>query len=117
MSIIISAFHLYCKRTKQYLALHSSPNNIDAFAVTAGQIYVTVVGSLACNYATIPLFFEVGEDLAYPVPEILVSSVITAADNICTTIYLFICSIPNIGEEREEKGEGEHRRIGRNTNG
>lgn len=84
---------------------------------TTGQVYVAVVVSLSCNYATIPLFFEVGEDLAYPVPEILVSSVITAADNICTVIYLFISSIPNIGEKREEKGGGKHRHRGRNTNG
>ncbi|KAK4327880.1 hypothetical protein Pmani_001686 [Petrolisthes manimaculis] len=61
------------------------------------QVYVSVVVSLACNYATIPLFFELGEDLTFPASDILVSSVITAADNICSVSFLFITSIPNIG--------------------
>nr|XP_053652617.1 LOW QUALITY PROTEIN: uncharacterized protein LOC128702397 [Cherax quadricarinatus] len=43
------------------------------------QVYVSVVGGTAFNYATYPLLYEVGVDLAYPAPEILVSGALTAA--------------------------------------
>ncbi|XP_045583403.2 solute carrier family 49 member 4 homolog [Procambarus clarkii] len=64
---------------------------------TKWQVYVSVVGGVAFNYATIPLFYEMGIDLAYPAPEILVSGAITAADNLTTTLFLSIFFIPNVG--------------------
>lgn len=59
---------------------------------------MSVIIGITCNYSTIPLFFEVAVDLTYPVPDILVSGVITAADNIATSLFLLIFLIPNVGE-------------------
>ncbi|XP_071539388.1 solute carrier family 49 member 4 homolog isoform X2 [Panulirus ornatus] len=61
------------------------------------QVYVSVIGGTAFNFATIPLLFEVAIDLAYPVPEILVSGVITAADNIASVSFLLVFFIPDVG--------------------
>nr|XP_053646555.1 solute carrier family 49 member 4 homolog isoform X1 [Cherax quadricarinatus] len=61
------------------------------------QVYFSVIGSVSCNFATIPLLFEVGLDLAYPVQEILVSGVIVLMDNITCVIFLLAFFIPNVG--------------------
>ncbi|XP_042211793.1 solute carrier family 49 member 4 homolog isoform X2 [Homarus americanus] len=65
--------------------------------VTTWQVYMSVVGGNAFNAATFPLFFEVGIDLAYPVPEILSAGVMTAVDNIGTVMFLLVFFIPNVG--------------------
>ncbi|KAG7174835.1 Solute carrier family 49 member 4-like 3 [Homarus americanus] len=62
-----------------------------------GHVYASVVGGTAFNYATIPLFYEMGVDLAYPAPEILVSGAITAADNLISIFFFLVFFIPNVG--------------------
>ncbi|XP_047471292.1 solute carrier family 49 member 4 homolog isoform X1 [Penaeus chinensis] len=64
-----------------------------------GQVYVSVSGGMASGMASIPLYYELGVDLSYPVPEILVSGLITASDNISSSLFLLIFLIPNIGYE------------------
>ncbi|XP_045597646.1 solute carrier family 49 member 4 homolog [Procambarus clarkii] len=61
------------------------------------QVYVSIIGGIACNYATIPLFLEVGQDLAYPVPELLLSGLMIGMDNIVTVCVLLAFFIPNVG--------------------
>ncbi|XP_037774619.1 solute carrier family 49 member 4 homolog [Penaeus monodon] len=46
-----------------------------------------------------PAVYELGVDLSYPVPEILVSGLITASDNISSSLFLLIFLIPNVGYE------------------
>lgn len=53
---------------------------------------------MASGMASIPLYYELGVDLSYPVPEILVSGLITASDNISSSLFLLIFLIPNVGE-------------------
>nr|XP_053652616.1 solute carrier family 49 member 4 homolog [Cherax quadricarinatus] len=62
-----------------------------------GQVYVSVVGGTAFNYATYPLLYEVGVDLAYPAPEILVSGALTAAENLMSTLFLLVFFLPDAG--------------------
>ncbi|XP_068207131.1 solute carrier family 49 member 4 homolog [Palaemon carinicauda] len=61
------------------------------------QVYVSVVGGLTLNYTTIPLFYELAAEIAYPVPEILVSAILTAADNLISTLFLSVFLVPGIG--------------------
>ncbi|XP_069958271.1 solute carrier family 49 member 4 homolog [Cherax quadricarinatus] len=61
------------------------------------QVYVSVVGGTAFNYATYPLLYEVGVDLAYPAPEILVSGALTAAENLMSTLFLLVFFLPDAG--------------------
>lgn len=65
-----------------------------------GQIYVSTVGAIACNYGAIPLFYEVAVDMAFPVPETLVAGVMTATDCFVSTLFLIILSIPNTGKNQ-----------------
>ncbi|XP_063846671.1 solute carrier family 49 member 4 homolog isoform X2 [Scylla paramamosain] len=65
--------------------------------VTEWQVYVSVIGICACNYAAMPLFFEVAVDIAFPISDILVMGVMTAADCLASTIFLTAYSIPNAG--------------------
>ncbi|KAK7081249.1 hypothetical protein SK128_014410 [Halocaridina rubra] len=65
--------------------------------VSNWQIYVSVVGGVTFNYTTIPIFFELAVEVVYPVPEILVSGILTAADNLTTTLFLLVFLIPDIG--------------------
>lgn len=61
-------------------------------------MYVSVAGGMAFGMASIPLYYELGVDLSYPVPEILVSGLITASDNISSSLFLLVFLIPGIGE-------------------
>ncbi|MPC14812.1 Disrupted in renal carcinoma protein 2 [Portunus trituberculatus] len=65
--------------------------------VTEWQVYVSTVGICACNYAAMPLFFEVAVDIAFPISDILVMGVMTAADCLVSTLFLTAYSIPNAG--------------------
>ncbi|XP_037774618.1 solute carrier family 49 member 4 homolog [Penaeus monodon] len=67
--------------------------------VTKWQVYVSVSVGMASGMASIPLYYELGVDLSYPVPEILVSGLITASDNISSSLFLLIFLIPNVGYE------------------
>lgn len=58
-----------------------------------------MIGGAAFNFAAIPLFFEVAVDLAFPVPEIMVSGIITAADNIVSILFLLVFFIPDVGKQ------------------
>lgn len=59
------------------------------------QVYVSAVGGVSCSYATVPLFIEVSIDLAYPVPEILVTGTLIAADNLAGAFFLLLFNIPD----------------------
>ncbi|KAG0726294.1 Disrupted in renal carcinoma protein 2 [Chionoecetes opilio] len=63
--------------------------------VTDWQVYVSTVGGLTFSYSTMPLFIELSINLAYPVPELLVTSVLIAADNIVGAVFLFLFNIPD----------------------
>lgn len=61
-------------------------------------MYTSVIGACACNYAAMPLFFEVASDMAFPVPDVLVTGVMTATECIISTLFLSVYSYPNIGK-------------------
>ncbi|CAL4096041.1 unnamed protein product, partial [Meganyctiphanes norvegica] len=61
------------------------------------QIYLSIIGGCSCSYGTIPLFFEMGAELTYPVPEIMMSGILTAADNLTSIIFLLGYLVPGIG--------------------
>lgn len=68
-----------------------------AVPTSTWQVYVSVMGALTFNYTTIPLFYELAVEMAYPVPEILVSGILTAADNLASTLFYFVFLVPGIG--------------------
>lgn len=68
-----------------------------AIKVTDWQVYTSVIGGCACNYAAMPLFYEVASDMAFPVPDVLVTGVMTASDCIMSTLFLTVYSFPNVG--------------------
>ncbi|KAK3881093.1 hypothetical protein Pcinc_014444 [Petrolisthes cinctipes] len=61
------------------------------------QVYVSVVGIIACSYSAVPLFSEAAFDLAYPAPEFLVSGVMIGTDIFVMFLFLLIFNIPNVG--------------------
>ncbi|XP_045129384.1 solute carrier family 49 member 4-like isoform X2 [Portunus trituberculatus] len=63
--------------------------------VTDWQVYVTAVGSLSFSLSTLPLFMEMAIDLVYPSPELLVTAVMIAADNVTGMVFLFLFHIPD----------------------
>lgn len=65
-----------------------------------GQVYASIIGICACNYAAMPLFFEVAVDIAFPVSDIPVTGMMTAADCLASTVFLTIYSIPNVGKTK-----------------
>ena len=65
-----------------------------------GQVYVSIIGTCACNYAAMPLFMEVAVDMAFPAPDVLVAGVMTASDCFFSTLFLTIYSIPNAGKNQ-----------------
>ncbi|XP_069980084.1 solute carrier family 49 member 4 homolog [Penaeus vannamei] len=70
-----------------------------AVAASRWQVYVSVVGGLALNFATAPLFMELAVEVSYPCPEVVVGGMLTGADNFVGLLFLFIFFIPNIGYE------------------
>ncbi|CAL4119870.1 unnamed protein product, partial [Meganyctiphanes norvegica] len=61
-----------------------------SITVTTWQVYVTVVGSNALNFATAPLFFELAVESAYPCSEIMVGGFVTTANNITGLLFLLL---------------------------
>lgn len=59
-----------------------------------GQIYVTVVGGVAFNFSTCPLFFELAVESAYPCSEVMVGGIMTAMNNFVGLCFLFLFFIP-----------------------
>ncbi|XP_063586188.1 solute carrier family 49 member 4 homolog isoform X3 [Penaeus indicus] len=68
-----------------------------AVEVTRWQVYFSVIGSLALNFATAPLFMELAVEASYPCPEVVVGGMLTGADNFVGLLFLLIFFIPNIG--------------------
>ncbi|KAK8732035.1 hypothetical protein OTU49_007149, partial [Cherax quadricarinatus] len=63
------------------------------------QIYISLVGGLSFNFASVPLFFELAVESAYPCSEVIVGGLLTATNNFIGLLFLFIFFIPNIGYE------------------
>lgn len=62
--------------------------------VTTWQIYMTVVGGVAFNFGTSPLFFELAVESAYPCSEVMVGGIMTAMNNFVGLCFLFLFFIP-----------------------
>ncbi|XP_050711599.1 solute carrier family 49 member 4 homolog isoform X2 [Eriocheir sinensis] len=62
--------------------------------VSIWQIYVTVVGGVAFNFSTCPLFFELAVESAYPCSEVMVGGIMTGANNFVGLCFLFLFFIP-----------------------
>ncbi|XP_037784462.1 solute carrier family 49 member 4 homolog [Penaeus monodon] len=67
--------------------------------VTRWQVYFSVVGGLALNFATAPLFMELAVEASFPCPEVVVGGMLTGADNFVGLLFLLLFFIPNIGYE------------------
>ncbi|XP_069953629.1 solute carrier family 49 member 4 homolog isoform X1 [Cherax quadricarinatus] len=70
-----------------------------SITVTKWQIYISLVGGLSFNFASVPLFFELAVESAYPCSEVIVGGLLTATNNFIGLLFLFIFFIPNIGYE------------------
>ena len=68
-----------------------------SFCLSA-SVYVLIILSGVCLLGTIPLFFELGCETAYPVAEGLTNSWMTWWNNVFGLVFLLVPLIPNIGE-------------------
>ena len=57
---------------------------------------MSILGGLLVN-GTIPLFYELGVESAYPIAEGLTTSVLTLINNFWCLVFLFVPSIPGLG--------------------
>lgn len=63
----------------------------------AVQIYIaTIIGGMLIN-ASLPLAFEMGSELAFPVSEGIVGGLLTCLINLSGIIFLLVLLIPDIG--------------------
>ncbi|KAK4290750.1 hypothetical protein Pmani_036380, partial [Petrolisthes manimaculis] len=69
----------------------------EVIPLSTWQVYMSVVGIVACSYSTIPLFSEASFDLAYPAPEFLMSGMLISTDIAVMFLFLLIFNIPNVG--------------------
>ncbi|XP_067935944.1 solute carrier family 49 member 4-like [Watersipora subatra] len=61
-------------------------------------LYLIVVGIGICMNARAPLCYELGCEIAYPVPEGLAAAYITTLSGICGTLFYLIFFIPGLDE-------------------
>ncbi|XP_076029574.1 solute carrier family 49 member 4 homolog [Oratosquilla oratoria] len=59
------------------------------------QVFISVVGGLSLQYASVPLFFELAVEIAYPTPEGVTGAFITGLFNLVSTIFLTLYLIPD----------------------
>ena len=62
-------------------------------------MYLSVLSSFGLNYASSPLFFELGCEVAYPVGEGVMAGVMTCLWAIVGAIFLFVFFIKDIGKK------------------
>lgn len=63
----------------------------------AVQIYIsTIIGGMLIN-GSLPLVFEMGSELAFPVSEGIVGGLLTCLINLSGIIFLLVLLIPDIG--------------------
>uniref|UniRef100_A0A6A7G7Q0 Disrupted in renal carcinoma protein 2 homolog n=2 Tax=Hirondellea gigas TaxID=1518452 RepID=A0A6A7G7Q0_9CRUS len=61
------------------------------------QVYASVISSISLNFASIPVFYEMAQELAWLCPEVVVGGMLAFADNISATIFLLMYQLPSIG--------------------
>ncbi|XP_018013542.1 uncharacterized protein LOC108670588 isoform X2 [Hyalella azteca] len=59
------------------------------------QVYLSVAGGVALQYATVPLLTEFAVELAYPCPESVVGVMIIGSFNVVSAIFLLLFLIPS----------------------
>lgn len=62
------------------------------------SLYVSIIIGTMFLQSTIPLFFEMACEAAYPVPEGTTNLVLTLSSNVGGLVFLLIQMIPNIGQ-------------------
>lgn len=104
-SLFHNSFKDFEKRNVMFFFIKTKTINSYAYQISLkiflfpGQVYTSIIGGCACNYAAMPLFFEVAVDMAFPVPDVLVTGVMTASDCIVSTLFLTVYSFPNVGKQ------------------
>ncbi|KAF2350283.1 Major facilitator superfamily domain, partial [Trinorchestia longiramus] len=61
----------------------------------AAQVYLSVVGGVSLQYATVPLLTELAVEIAYPCPESVVGVLIIGSFNIVAAAFLLLLIIPS----------------------
>ena len=82
-------FYTFKETSKQCL--------LNLFFSFKGQVYMSISVGMALHYSTIPLFYELAAEMAYPVHEVLVGGFVTASDCLFTSVFLLIFMIKDIG--------------------
>ena len=62
------------------------------------MLYVSVIVSGACIYASTPLMYELGSELAYPVQEGIVGLTLSFVNTGVAIIFLLLLEIPSLGK-------------------
>ena len=62
------------------------------------ELYISsiVIGGTLCG--GVPLFFEMGCETVYPIPESVIAGLMTMWNNISVIIFFVVFYIPNIGK-------------------
>ena len=61
-------------------------------------LYALVIVSGACIYASTPVMYELGSELAYPVQEGIVGLTLSFVNTGVAIIFLLLLEIPSLGE-------------------
>lgn len=69
--------------------------SVGAIAPDLVQVYLSVAGGIALQYATVPLLIELAVELAYPCPESVVGAFLTWTFNIVSGTFLLLFLIPS----------------------
>jgi len=67
---------------------------VDVLPVTLGQVYASLAGGVALQYATAPLLVELTVELAYPCHEGVVGAFLCVTFNLVGGVFLFLYWIP-----------------------
>ena len=60
-------------------------------------VYVLVIITGCASASTVPLIFEVGSDILYPIPEEVIGSMLVLVQNTCGLMFLMVMLVPGVG--------------------
>ena len=69
-----------------------------SLAANKAVVFVTVVVTGICSASSVPLVFEMGSDILFPISEELIGSMLVLVQNVFGSLILAAMSIPQLGE-------------------
>ncbi|XP_075242397.1 solute carrier family 49 member 4 homolog [Convolutriloba macropyga] len=60
-------------------------------------VYVLIILTGCASSSTVPLIFEIGADILYPIPEEVIGSMLVLVQNTCGLTFLLVMLVPGVG--------------------